>query len=171
MIKTVRILRQKKVGKNNPKAEAVKADNEIRMEWNRTVDRALVSGVSETEVVGLKKTEITDRVKESVEQNGKKPELFGDIVRAAVALLEKLIAKIMQKVMDFVEKAIGKTAVTKKETPKTTEIHVHAKDELAVQPEKKKIPFPINPHRKMDTQNKAELPQQESTGTVKKSII
>ena len=41
------------------------------MEWNRAVDRAIVSGVSETEIVELKKTEIMGRVKESVEQNGK----------------------------------------------------------------------------------------------------
>ena len=39
------------------------------MEWNRTVDRAIVNGISETEVVEIKKPEITDRVKESVEQN------------------------------------------------------------------------------------------------------
>ena len=60
----MRYSRCKKVGKNNPKA-----DNEIRMEWNRTVDRAIVNGISETEVVEIKKPEITDRVKESVEQN------------------------------------------------------------------------------------------------------
>ncbi len=78
-------LATKKVGKNNPKAEEIKADNEIRMEWNRAVDRAIVSGVSDAELVELKKTEITDRVKESVEQNGNKPELYGEIVRAAVS--------------------------------------------------------------------------------------
>ena len=88
--------------------------------------------------------EIMDRVKESVKQNGNKPELFGDIVRAAIALLEKLIVKVMQKIMDFVEKGIGKAADTEKKTPKATKIHVHAKDESVVQPEKKKIPFPIN---------------------------
>ena len=70
-------LATKKVGKNNPKAEAIKADNEIRMEWNRAVDRAILSGVSETEVVELKKTEITEKVKESVEQNGNKPDCSG----------------------------------------------------------------------------------------------
>ena len=70
-------LATQKVGKNNPKAAEIKADNEIRMEWNRAVDRAIVSGVSETEVVELKKTEITEKVKESVDQNGNKPELFG----------------------------------------------------------------------------------------------
>ena len=76
-------LATKKVGKNNPKAEEIKVDNEIRMEWNRAVDRAVVSGVSEAEILELKKTEITDRVKESVEQNGNKPKLFGDIVNVS----------------------------------------------------------------------------------------
>ena len=101
-------LATKKVGKNNPKAKEIKADNEIRMEWNRAVDRAIVSGVSEMEVVELKKTEITDKVKESVEQNGSKPELFGDIIRAAIVLLECLIAKVMQKIMDAAEKSSAK---------------------------------------------------------------
>ena len=165
-------LATKKVGKNNPKAEKIQADNEIRMEWNRAVDRAIVSGVSETEAVELKKTEITNKVKESVEQNGNKPELFGDIVREAVALLEKLIAKVMQRLMDITEKVIGKVTDLQKEMPKEMEIHIHTKDEPVVQPERKKIPFPINPQRraKADAQNK-ELPQQERTATVKKSII
>ena len=163
-------LATKKVGRNNPKAEEIKADNEIRMEWNRAVDRALVSGVSETEVVQLKKAEITDRVKESVEQNGRKPELFGDIVKAAIALLEKLIAKVMQKIMDFVAKGIGKAADVIKKMPEETENSIHANDKAVVRPEKK-IPFPVNPQREMDMQNKAGLPQQKITVTVKESII
>lgn len=137
-------LATKKVGKNNPKAEEIKVDNEIRMEWNRAVDRAVVSGVPETEILELKKTEITDRVKQSVEQNGNKPELFGDIVKAAIALLEKLIAKVMQKVMDFVAKAIDQAADVIKEAPKETESLVRAEDVPTVQPEKEKMPFPVN---------------------------
>ncbi len=166
-------LATKKVGKNNPKAKEIKADNEIRMEWNRTVDRALVSGVSEAEVLELKKAEITDRVKESVEQNGSKPELFGEIVRAAVALLEKLIAKVMQRVMDMAEKVTGKVTDAQKETMKEIEIHTHAKDEPVVQPERKKIPFPVNPQRKAktDAQNKTVQLQPQNTATVKKSVI
>ena len=166
-------LATKKVGKNNPKAEEIKADNEIRMEWNRAVDRALVSGVSETEVVELKKTEITDMVKESVEQNGNKPELFGEIVRAAIALLEKLIAKVMQKIMDMAEKVIGKVVDAVKETPKEMEIHIYTKNEPMVQLERKKIPFPMNPQRKTktDARNKTEQLQFQNTATVKKSVV
>ncbi len=164
-------LATKKVGKNNPKAEKIKADNEIRMEWNRAVDRAIVSGVSETEVVELKKMEITDRVKESVEQNGKKPELFGDIVRTAVALLEKLIVKIMQKVMDMTEKVIGRTDDAVKETPKEIKSYVHTEGKQIVHSEIKKIPFSVNLNRKTDVQNKAGQPQQKDTVTVKESVI
>ncbi len=164
-------LATKKVGKNNPKAEEIKADNEIRMEWNRAVDRAIVSGVSETEVVELKKAEITDKVKESVEQNGSKPELFGDIIRAAVALLERLIAKVMRKVMDLAEKVIDKAVDAVLETPRGMESHIHEEDKPIIQPERKKIPFPINPHRKSDVRDKAEHPQQKNTATVKKSVI
>ena len=141
-------LATKKVGKNNPKAKEIKADNEIRMEWNRAVDRAIVSGVSETEVVELKKTEITDKVKESVEQNGSKPELLGDIVRVAVVLLELLIAKVMQKVIDFAGKVVDKAVDAVKESQKETESHIYAKDEPLDQLERKKILLPINPHQK-----------------------
>ena len=144
-------LATKKVGKNNPKAEEIKADNEIRMEWNRAVDRAIVSGVSETEVLELKKTEITDKVKESVEQNGSKPELFGDIVRAAIALLEHLIAKVMQKAKDFAEKVVGKADDAVKESPKEMESYIYAKDEPLDQTERKKIPLLVNPCQKEET--------------------
>ncbi len=167
-------LATKKIGKNNPKAAEIKADNEIRMEWNRTVDRAVVSGVPEAEILELKKTEITDRVKESVEQNGSKPELFGNIVRAAVALLERLIAKVMQKVMEMAEKVIGKAATveeTPEEMPKESESHIQAEDEPIHQPEVKKLPFPFDHYRKAETQNQTEQPQQKNAATVKKSVI
>ena len=167
-------LATKKVGKNNPKAEEIKADNEIRMEWNREVDRAIVSGVPEAEILEIKKTEITDRVKESVERNGKKPELFGDIVRAAILLLERLIAKVMQKVMEMTEKAISKAAgieETPKEMQKELASHIQAEDEPTHQPEIKKIPFPFDHYRKSEKQNQTEQPQQKGVAADKKSVI
>ena len=83
-----------------------------------------------------------DKVKESVEQNGSKPELFGDIVKAAIALLERLIAKVMQKVMDAVEKVVGKAVNAEIETPEKTERHIHTKDEPSVKPERPPQPKP-----------------------------
>ena len=162
-------LATKKVGKNNPKAEEIKADNEIRMEWNRAVDRAIVSGVSETEVVELKKTEITDRVKESVEQNGQKPELFGEIVRVAILLLELLIAKTMQKVLDIAEKVTDIDVSVVKEKSKETGSPIHVRDNPSFQPERKKITFPMNLHREPDRKKNTEHPTDDSTE--KESII
>ena len=49
-------LATKKIGKNNPKAEQIQTDNEYRMRWNREVDRAIVSGVAETEIQQIKKS-------------------------------------------------------------------------------------------------------------------
>ena len=145
--------------------------DEFKFVGKLKIDRAIVSGVSETEIVELKKTEITDRVKESMEKNGSKPELFGDIVRAAVALLERLIAKAMQKAMDIVEKAIGKAVDAIKEVPKETDSRFRAGDSPAAQPERKKIPFPVKTYRKADAQDKAGQSQQNGTPAVKKSVI
>lgn len=160
-------LATKKIGKNNPKAAEIKADNEIRMEWNRTVNRAIVSGVPEAEILELKKTEITDKVKESVEQNEKKPELFGDIVRAAIALLERLIAKVMQ----IAEKVIGKAVDDIKEMSKESESYIQEENGQTVPLERKKIPFPFDYYRKAETQNKVEQLQQKGTATTSKSAI
>ena len=39
-------LATKKIGKNNPKAAEIEADNMERVRWNQTVDRALISRVA-----------------------------------------------------------------------------------------------------------------------------
>lgn len=44
----------KKIGKNNPKAAEIRADNEARQEWNQTVDVALVEGVPEEEILKIR---------------------------------------------------------------------------------------------------------------------
>ena len=44
----------KKIGKNNPKAEQIKTDNQYRVMWNQTVDRALISGVPEGQILEVK---------------------------------------------------------------------------------------------------------------------
>ena len=44
----------KKIGKNNPKADEIKADNAARQEWNRTADMALLSGISEAETAACR---------------------------------------------------------------------------------------------------------------------
>ncbi len=91
----------KKIGKNNPKAEQIKTDNEMRMRWNREVDRAIVSGVAETEIQQIKKEYITDRIRESLNLFGNKPERMGSIIMTAVAALALVVSKVLQKAREL----------------------------------------------------------------------
>ncbi len=100
-------LATKKIGKNNPREEQIKMDNWARMEWNRTVDRALVEGISREEVLQVKREEITEKVQESVHKWGNRPWFFFSIVTHAVDVLSALIGKIREqfrKITAFFEK-------------------------------------------------------------------
>ena len=71
------------------------------MRWNREVDRAIVSGVAETEIQQIKKEYISDRIKESIDLFGSQPERFGTILMSAVAVLAMLISKVLQKAREL----------------------------------------------------------------------
>lgn len=60
-------LATKKIGKNNPKAAEIEADNMERVRWNQTVDRALISGVAEEDILGVKREKISEEVKRCIE--------------------------------------------------------------------------------------------------------
>ena len=104
-------LATKKIGKNNPKAEQIQTDNEYRMRWNREVDRAIVSGVAETEIQQIKKEYISDRIKESVDLFGNQPERLGIILMSAVAVLAMLISKVLQKAREMSAKIFDKEQI------------------------------------------------------------
>lgn len=81
----------KKIGKNNPKAAEIEADNAARQEWNRTADMALVSGIEEAKILEIKQTEIHDKVSGSIRKSGWLPNLFRSIVNKAKDFLQNLI--------------------------------------------------------------------------------
>lgn len=83
----------KKIGKNNPKAAEIRADNAARQEWNRTVDVALVEGVPEEEILKIKREEINEKTLESIKEHGWIPDMFRQIVRGAKDFLQELIFK------------------------------------------------------------------------------
>ena len=84
-------LATKKIGKNNPKAAEIEADNAARQEWNRTADMALLSGIAEETIIELKNEEIHNKAADSVAKHGWLPELFRKIVRTAKELLQGMI--------------------------------------------------------------------------------
>lgn len=96
-------LPMKKVGKHNPKAAELRSDNQVRQNWNQTVDRALISGVSEVQIIKIKQVEISDRVRDSVKRFGRQPNLFEAIVLLAITALQLLITQIFQKVAERIE--------------------------------------------------------------------
>ena len=128
-------LATKKIGKNNPKAEQIRTDNEKRMQWNREVDRAIASNVPEAEIGQIKKEYITDRIKASVDTFGDQPELYSSIITTAVAVLALLVSKVLKKAAELSEKF-----------PNT-------RREQVVSPELKPIPIP-----KVQKQPKPQIP-------------
>lgn len=100
----------KKIGKNNPLAEEIRADNEARQDWNRTADLALVVGVPEEKVLEIKHEEIQDRSKTSISEHGWLPSLFRTIVQKAKSILELLIrqAKLPPKPKPGIDMAVFK---------------------------------------------------------------
>ena len=87
-------LATKKIGKNNPKAAEIRAGNAARQEWNRTVDVALVEGVSEEDVLKIKQEKITDETMQSIRTNGWLPDMFRQIIRGAKDFLQEVIFKL-----------------------------------------------------------------------------
>ena len=90
-------LATKKIGKNNPKAQEIEADNQKRREWNRAVDMALISGVPEPKIMEVKRKEITEPIRELIARRGNRPRLFSRVVTVAVEALEFLIASVLFK--------------------------------------------------------------------------
>ena len=86
-------LATKKTGKNNPKAEEIKADNVARQEWNQTVDVALVEGVPEEDILKIKQEKITDKTLQSIRTHGWLPDMFRQIIRGAKDFLQEVIFK------------------------------------------------------------------------------
>lgn len=102
-------LATKKIGKNNPKAQEIEADNQKRREWNRAVDMALISGVPEPKIMEVKRKEITEPIRESIARRGNRPRLFSRVVTVAVETLEFLIASVLFKKPREVQKQTEQT--------------------------------------------------------------
>ena len=56
------ICQQKKIGKNNPKAEQIRKNNQVRMKWNSTVDEALFYQVPKKHIRTIKEENILKNV-------------------------------------------------------------------------------------------------------------
>lgn len=81
----------RKIGKNNPKATEIEADNAARQDWNSTADMALVSGIAEAKIIEIRNEHIYGEASRSVHKHGWLPGLFRDIIQKAKEILQSLI--------------------------------------------------------------------------------
>ena len=89
-------LATKKIGKNNPKAKQIEQDNKLRMDWNREVDRAIISDVPMNDILQIKREHITEPIKRSIELYGNKPQRLALILNMAITELVLLISKVLE---------------------------------------------------------------------------
>ena len=113
-------LATKKIGKNNPKAAEIEADNMERVRWNQTVDRALISGVVEEDILDVRREKISEEVKRSIELHGNNPSFLVGIIRLAIKALELLISKVLLAAAKVAERVVDKVVSMPKDEPKLT---------------------------------------------------
>lgn len=167
----------KKVRKNNPKAEQIQADNKARTMWNQTVDRALISGVPEGQILEVKQSEIGRKVKASIQKSGRNPALLKSLIMTAIYALELLIGKVFKMASQKVDKVIE--TVEKKEpeqTPvKVVNSFVKAKSEPVPEMPKKsalasKHPRLTDIYHKLERQNTAIYEREQQLANVEKEL-
>ena len=170
-------LPMKKVGKNNPKAEQIEADNRVRAMWNQTVDRAFVSGVPEEQILDVKQSEIGRKAKVSIQKSGRNPALFKSLIMMAIYALEFLISKVFKTAL---EKADKVTEAFVKSEPEQTKVRsgtepVMAKSEpIPEKPKKSKLaskyPRLADIYNKLEKQNEAIYHREQQLTSVEKEI-
>ena len=158
-------LATKKIGKNNPKAKQIKEDNEVRMQWNHEVDRALVSQVPENEIRQIKQKWITERIRLSIDVFGKCPEKLAGIITTATAKLALLISKILTATRELknklfheaLKKEYGSKAVVKAEN--TVDVVSAPVKETIIKPEPPSVTITGTvPETKVIEQPKPQIP-------------
>lgn len=148
-------LATKKIGKNNPKAAEIEADNMERVRWNQTVDRALISGIAEKDILDVKHEKISKEVKRSGELYGNQPSFLADIIRLAIKALELLISKVLlvvvkaaEKIVDVVhEKVVKKDVTLEKDEPEQNIKVEEPTEKLADKPAEELVQLPKKPEK------------------------
>ncbi|MGN1185278.1 MAG: MobA/MobL family protein [Oliverpabstia sp.] len=170
----------KKVGKNNPKAEQIQEDNKARTMWNQTVDRALVSGVPEQQILEVKQSEIGQKAKASMKLSGRNPALFKRIIITAIYALELLINRILKNAKAEADKAADTVMEAKPERKDYREVF---KVKGSKEPAKEAVPeMPVKSvlaskfHRltdiyhKLEKQNEAIYEREQQLGSLEKEL-
>ena len=167
----------KKIGKNNPKAEQIRTDNQYRTIWNQTVDRALISGVPEGQILGVKQSEIGQKVKASIQKSGRNPALLKSLIMTAIYALELLISKVFKMASQKADKGIEAVVKAEPEQIPVKRINpfVKAGNEPVPEMPKKsalasKYPRLADIYNKLEKQNAAIYERERQLANVEKEL-
>ena len=171
-------LATKKIGKNNPKAQEIEADNQKRREWNRAVDMALISGVPEPKIMEVKRKEITEPIRKSIARRENRPRLFSRVVTVAVEALEFLIASVLFKKPREVPKQTEQTEAEHPEhVAENSMAAVKTTKEEKAEPEQPKMtrlaskyPKLFKVNKELEEQNSAIQKKQKQLSAKKKEL-
>ncbi len=170
-------LPMKKVGKNNPKAEQIKADNRVRAMWNQTVDRALVSGVPEKQILDVKQSEIGQKAKASIQKSGRNPALFKSLIMTAIYALELLVSKVFKMALEKADNVMEGFVKSEPEQTKVQAVNepVMAKTEpIPEMPKKSELASKYlrlaDIYSKLEKQNTAIYQREQQLASVEKEI-
>lgn len=170
-------LPMKKIGKNNQKAEQIKTDNQYRTMWNQTVDRALICGVPEGQILEVKQSEIGQKVKASIQKSGRNPALLKSLIMTAIYALEILVGKVFKMASQKADKGIETILKAEPEqTPvKRVKSFVKAKSKPVPEMPKKselasKYPRLTDIYHKLEKQNAAIYERELQLANVEKEL-
>ncbi len=132
-------LATKKIGRNNPKAEQIEQDNKLRMDWNREVDRAIISNVPMDDILQIKREHITEPIKRSIEIYGNKPQRLALILNMAITELVLLISKVLEAARAIRNKILHTDVTNAEKTDFTSNIVVDNTDNISAIEESTKV--------------------------------
>ena len=168
----------KKIGKNNLKAEQIRTDNQYRTMWNQTVDRALISGVQEGQILEVKQSEIGQKVKASVQKSGRNPARLKSLIMTAIYVLELLIGKVFKMASQKADRVIETVvkAAAEQTFVKTVNSFVKAKCEPVPEMPKKSVlasryPRLTDIYHKLEKQNTAIYEREQQFAGVEKELV
>ena len=132
-------LATKKIGRNNPKAEQIEQDNKLRMDWNREVDRAIISNVPMDDILQIKREHITEPIKRSIKIYGSKPQRLALILNMAITELVLLISKVLEAARAIRNKILHTDVTNAEKTDFTSNIVVDNTDNISAIEESTKV--------------------------------
>ena len=132
-------LATKKIGRNNPKTEQIEQDNKLRMDWNREVDRAIISNVPMDDILQIKREHITEPIKRSIEIYGNKPQRLALILNMAITELVLLISKVLEAARAIRNKILHTDVTNAEKTDFTSNIVVDNTDNISAIEESTKV--------------------------------